>query len=136
MRHLPLVLVVAGAALALGLDQFVPSPRFSTAEAADFLYACPVVGADAGTNITQAINPGEQFMVRCEAFNGVRYRVCQSATCTATSTDSLFDGPDVSVDTCNPSGYVALGLYKLYDGGNPTCCIYKVMPSMPGVCSK
>jgi hypothetical protein len=109
--------------------------RSSPAEAADFLYSCPQPGADAGTTANLAINPGEQLMIRCPGYSGVTYRECQTSSCTATSTDSVLDA-DKSIDVCTPSQYTTLSLYKLYDGGNPLCCVYKVYPSMKGVCAK
>jgi len=119
-------------ALAFTVDSLF---AFNTATAADFYVSSGVPGVDAGTGAAVAIPPGEQISVYCASFDQVRYRLCQSSSCTATSTDSPLT-PDKHNDICVPSGYTTLGLYKSYDGGNPTCDVYKVYPAMKGFCAR
>lgn len=132
MRPFPTLLAVAVLiAGALWLAQ--------PAHAADYWLAKDTVGADAGTLSVLTVPGGEQVMLRCDNNNHVRYRICaQDAGCSATTTDAVID-TDKNIDICVPGGNppkTKLGLYKLYDGGNPTCNVYKVFPITPGLCPK
>ena len=107
------------------------------AAAADFVYSCPVLGGDAGNNILvgpSVITPNTQFMVSSNY--AINYRVCRTSvgveadggpSCKALSTDAPI-AANQQVDLCMPSGYAYASFYKLYDGGNPSVCMYLVTP--------
>lgn len=102
------------------------------AQAADLWRATLVPGADAGTGAKEIGGwlPGNQFMVSCSSYSGVTYRLCpavDAGPCAAFSTDAPIE-TGKQVDLCAPSGYTALALYKLYDGGNPSCGVFLVTP--------
>jgi hypothetical protein len=105
-----------------------------SARAADLIMTTMVPGADAGSLAFTSGSwlPGNQFMVSCPTYSGVTYRLCPAADagiaqCVATSTDAPIQA-DKQIDLCAPNGYTGLSLYKMYDGGNPTCSIFKVTP--------
>jgi hypothetical protein len=124
MRFLPFAIVLG---LAVGGWWLRASP----AEAADFYKFSLVPGADAGTNASStALVGGNQYMVRCDSY-AVKYKVCEtSATCTASANDSQLDS-DQSIDICGLNNFTQLSVYKVYDGGNPTCRVYNVNPPSP-----
>lgn len=111
------------------------------AHASDTLYACGVLGADAGsTMVISSVYANSQFMVSASVSGittptlvGMTYRACVpygtdgGPPCTATSTDAPVPA-GAQVDLCEPTGYTQLGFYKAYDGGNPTVCVYRVNP--------
>lgn len=113
------------------------SACISEAHAADFVYSCQTLGADAGDNILigpNVIQPNTQFMVSTNY--AVNYKVCKTSvgveadggpSCKAASTDAPIPS-GAQVDLCMPSGYPYISFYKLYDGGNPSVCTYLVTP--------
>lgn len=121
MRKALIATVVVGAVLAL-----------NSAQAADLWRATLQPGLDAGTGaaLTGSWLPGNQFMLSCATYSGVRYRLCPAADaglCSALATDAPVES-DKQIDLCAPSGYTALAVYKLYDGGNPACQVFQVTP--------
>lgn len=111
--------------------------KAADAFAADYFVTKDVLGTDAGfLSAPISINPGEQSMLRCETYSGVRYRTCFTGeTCTATADDSPIDA-DKSLDICTASRVTQLSLFKTFDAGFTTCRLYKVLPPMQGICAK
>lgn len=90
-------------------------------------------GADAGTTAPlllsdAGIQTGAQFMINCET-NEVTYRLCQTgaATCLANANDKKI-GANRDYDICGVSGYGQLSVFRVYDGGIPSCRVYIVNP--------
>jgi len=128
------VLVAFGAALVLRA-RATPEVAIEVgppeAAAADMSYfdggPCPVLGADAGVNLTLQVTPGDQLMVSYSTYSPVTYRFCKTSACTATANDAPI-AAGAQVDLCGRSGYPYVSFNKLFDGGNPPICVYDVIP--------
>ena len=125
-------LILTAVAIAGAIVSLVLATCARPAKAADFVYQCPTLGGDAGNTILlgpNVITPNSQFMVSTNY--QLNYRVCKTndggPNCTATSTDAPIPA-NAQVDLCMPSGYAYASFYKLYDGGNPSVCVYLVTP--------
>jgi hypothetical protein len=124
MRKLTIVAVLFGAATVA----LVARPS----SAADLYRATLVPGADAGTGaaLTGTWLPGNQFMLSCNGYSGVTYRLCPAADaglCSAFAVDAPVEA-NKQVDLCAPTAYTSLAVFKTYDGGNPSCNVYSVTP--------
>jgi hypothetical protein len=89
---------------------------------------CVQVGDDAGTTGFITIPTGNrELALRCEGYSA-RHRFGKGSGTVAASTDSILDA-DKTVPFCvDPENDTRVSFYKLYDGGNPQCCAYKVTP--------
>lgn len=131
MRALFLAVVAAMLSACASAYASPPEQLAQLSLSADMAYfdggACPVLGADAGVNLTMQVTPGDQFMVSYSTFSGVTYRLCKTSSCLATANDAPI-AANAQVDLCGRSGYPYLSFNKLYDGGNPPICVYDVIP--------
>jgi hypothetical protein len=119
MRRILPLLSLAAVVAALGFS--------SLARGADVYKLSMSPGADAGTNATATVTGGTQYMVRCDNYD-VKYVLCPAGvTCNAGANDPTID-PNISTDICGIVGYTQLSVYRLYDGGVPTCRLYTVVP--------